>query len=110
MRKIYLFIIVFYSSFIVVGQQNVIDSIQRLLQNTKQDTTRLKLYLELGKACDVNDNLKYAEPAISLANKLLKQTSNEKIRKKILSRKAYGLNLIAVYYEFNPGVIIKRNT
>jgi len=78
--------------------QKKVDSLQKVLNNAKEDTTRLSIYLALCDACDVNDNLKYGEPAVELADKMLYQTSVKKKRQDILKQKANALMFIGVYY------------
>ncbi len=87
-----------YCSFFSFSQQNKIDSLQKLLQKAKHDTTRLHLYLKLGEFCDTKDNLKYAEPALQLADKLLSQTKDKTQRKILLARKAGAYDLCFIYY------------
>ncbi len=75
-----------FCQFISLGQQNKIDSLNKLLQNAKYDTTRLRLYMALGDVCEYNDNLKYAQPAVELADKLISQIKDDKQKKIILKK------------------------
>ena len=52
------------------------DSLNLALKNAKHDTTRLSLYFKLCEVCEVSDNLKYAEPALKLVDKLLMKNKN----------------------------------
>ena len=79
----------------VFAQKNVADSLVRVLNNATTDTARLRIYTALFDACDVNDNLKYGQPAIELADNLLAQITNEKERKILLKEKASFLYDIA---------------
>ncbi len=80
------------------GQQRKIDSLQNLLQAAKEDTARIRLYLSLAEVCDIKDNLKYAEPALQLTDKILAKAGNSKERRLLLKQKAKIYNLIAIFY------------
>lgn len=97
----YAFLIILLSVFqqLSYSQNKKIDSLKVLLNNAKQDTTRLRLYLALGDECDIKDNLLYAEPALTLVDKLITQTTNEKERKKLLRQKAYNFLFFSAYYQ-----------
>ena len=84
--------------FTLPAQQGRIDSLEKILRNTKADTVRLHLYINLCYACDIKDNLKYAEPAVELSDRLLLQTRNYKERKSILIQKAVAYKCIAAFY------------
>ena len=83
------------------SQNRIMDSLKTELQNAKQDTTRLRLFLALGEACERKDNMLYAEPAVELADKLLSQNIDEKQRKIILEQKSRAYDLIIVFYTKN---------
>jgi len=68
--KIYLLILYLFP-FTFLGQQSKFDSLLYCLKNSHEDTTRLDLLISLSVECVVDDNLKYAIPAVELANKLL---------------------------------------
>ena len=74
------------------------DSLKKALQNAKHDTTRLRIYLAIGDSCDVEKNLLYALPALKIADNLLAQTSDVKVRKRLLEQKIGAFNLISLYY------------
>ena len=69
------------------------DSLKVLLQKAKHDTIKLRLYIGLGIECDLENNLTYAEPAILLANKILKQTIPEVQREEVIKYKITALNI-----------------
>lgn len=101
MKRYYIFRLVFcIFSFATFGQQNSIDSLQIILQNTKHDTTRLQLYLKLCDACNVKDNLKYAQPTLQLIDKLLAQTNNGKKRRILLKQKAFVYSIYEAFYDY----------
>ncbi len=81
-----------------IGQQRVVDSLNVKLKNTKNDTTRLRLYFALCDACELVDNLKYAEPIVKLADKLIIQSKNNQERLFFLYEKAKAYNFINLYY------------
>lgn len=80
------------------AQNKTIDSLNALLNSTKEDTTQLRLYFALVTACNVEDNLKYAEPAIALIDKLLLKSKDEKEKRKLLKSKAKATEFIIFYY------------
>ncbi|MGP8217289.1 MAG: tetratricopeptide repeat protein [Bacteroidia bacterium] len=84
---------------IIAQNHKDVDSLLHVLNNAKEDTTRLKIYVSLCLACDLKDNLKYGELTLQLADKLLDEITDEKERKTILKHKAEAFNYIAVYYE-----------
>ena len=99
MKKLkFILIVLFTLQYSFAQSQHKVESLKIELQKAKHDTTRLRLYLALGDACDIEDNLLYAEPALRLCDKLLSQTSNDSIRKKILSQRAIAYGLINYYY------------
>lgn len=80
---------------------STVDSLLKVLGKTKEDTTRLRTYINLCKACDTKDNLLYAEPALKLANKLLSQTIDLKSKKNIANQKAaLYVYFKTFYYEY----------
>lgn len=81
-----------------IGQQRVVDSLNIVLKTTISDTTRLQLYFALCDACDVKDNLKYAQPAIQLINKLAENSKDKKQKLNFLQKKAFAYNYFMVYY------------
>lgn len=83
----------------VFAQNKIVDSLELCLKNAQHDSTRLRLHLSLCVACDLNDNLKYGEPGIKVAEKLVKNTSNEELKRRYLKQKAEIYALMAVYYE-----------
>ncbi len=105
---IFLFVILCMAKH-VDAQNKIVDSLKTELQNAKQDTTRLRIYIALDGECQIKDNLIYAEPAVALADKLISQSKNEKERNKILKQKADAFNYIIAfyYYKFNSRNISK---
>lgn len=81
------------------SQDKSIDSLKAELKKAAQDTTRLKLYIELGTACERKDNLLYAEPALELADKLLSETFPESTKKMIREQKAGAYSLMALFIQ-----------
>ncbi len=101
MKKLLIFLYFVFPLLKGVGfAQKKVDSLNILLKNAKHDTTRLRLYLALSDACDIKDNLKYAESAVQLADKLIVQTKGKQ-QTKIIQQKADLLNLYIVFYRNN---------
>ncbi len=80
------------------AQNKVIDSLQAELTKTTDDTTRLKIYLALGQVCNVKDNLKYAQPALKLADKLIAHTFQNNKKNEFLNQKAEVCIFFSNYY------------
>ena len=92
-----------------VGASNkLIDSLKAELQKSKEDTSRLRIYLELGAASDKKDNLLYAETALKLADKLLLQTLPDSTKKMIREQKAGAYSLAATYYSEGTQINLKK--
>jgi len=85
------------------AQQDRIDSLGLALKKSKHDSTKLFLMVQLSEECDPNDILKYAGPAIELADKLLQDKSVINPTK-ILSKKASALNNIGFVYNSTGNV------
>lgn len=81
------------------AQNRSIDSLNLALNAAKNDSVRLRLYLTLSAECDIKDNLRYGEPALDLANKLISQTKDPVQRKKYINQKISAYNFISVFYE-----------
>ncbi len=100
MKKIVLlFLILNLFQNLSFAQNKKIDSLFVELKNTKQDTARLNIYLELCDACEIEDNLKYAEPALALANKLISEAKSKEEKNKILKKKANVYVYSIAYYD-----------
>ena len=82
MKKIFLAVLLMSLQYLCFPQNRIVDSLKTELANAKADTTKLKIYLSLGEACERKDNLLYAEPALKLVDKLfLKQHTEEESQK-----------------------------
>jgi two-component system, NarL family, sensor histidine kinase UhpB len=68
-RTFFLYMLLVYS-LILSAQKHIVDSLLRILQNQQEDTTKVNTLFELSEICDESDILKYAEPALALAEKL----------------------------------------
>ncbi len=80
------------------AQQSKVDSLNKLLQTAKYDTTRLRLYLAIVEVCDINENAKYATPAVKIADKLLLKTISSIERKNIQKQKAKAFEYLQILY------------
>jgi tetratricopeptide (TPR) repeat protein len=90
------------------SQLSVVDSLNLTLKTTTADTVRLRLLVRLSDECDVNDILKYAVPAVDLAETILSEKRNlsDDQKNRILKQKASALNNIGFIYD-NRGNIEK---
>jgi hypothetical protein len=98
-RILAILVLLFLVQTALLAQNKKMDSLKVELKNAKQDTTRLRIYLAICDACDVKDNLKYAEPAIDLVNKIIAETKKEKERNELLKEKMLLENVLSVYYK-----------
>jgi len=82
-----------------VAQNKKADSLNLLLKKAKQDTIKLRLMVEISEECDPADILKYAKPAVELADAILKSNQvTGQATKHIKSQKASALNNIGYVY------------
>ena len=84
-----------------VNSKQTIDSLLKVISNTKLDTIKIKLYLDICEVCDVTDNLKYAEPIISLTDKLLSLTKDTLIQKRLMKWRYQALDVERIYFQRN---------
>lgn len=69
------------------------DSLKHLLKNAKDDTTRVKAYLELSNLCEPDEIPKYTTPALKLCEKNLRQTqAGQPLHTFYQTHKAVALN------------------
>ena len=66
--------ILFSFPILLYGQTNRLDSLNNALKSAKSDTTKLHLLVQLSEECDVPDIMKYGQPALELADKLLQES------------------------------------
>jgi len=88
------FILFFCPVCLVYGRVDKVDSLNAALTNSKEDTSKLKLLVQLSEVCELNQIINYALPAVELADKLLTKDLNPLARNKILSQKSLALNNI----------------
>jgi serine phosphatase RsbU (regulator of sigma subunit) len=81
------------------GQQNNIDSLRILLQNAKDDTTRISIYHEILDLCEIDDNLVFAQALMEIADKHIDQTKNQQEKRFFLLKKAIAYTYIEAYYQ-----------
>jgi len=83
------------------SQQNSFDSLKTVLKNLPQenDTTKLRILVLMGSSCELNEILKYSEPAIELADKLLNKKFKTKVVTNIKYFKAIALNNFGFLYD-----------
>ena len=81
--NILLFATLIFFQGVCFSQSRIIDSLKTKLQISKDDTTRLNIYLSLGEACEKKDNMLYAEPALNLCDKILSGKLNKEERNRI---------------------------
>ncbi len=100
MRQFFLFIL-FFTQFLNVSysQTKTIDSLNYLIKSVKEDTTKLTILFKLIDSCDVNENLRYALPAIKITDKLLLNKKDSITKIKILEDRLKAVNAIISYYK-----------
>ncbi|MBL7918712.1 MAG: tetratricopeptide repeat protein [Bacteroidia bacterium] len=78
-------------------QSQTFDSLKLILKTTKSDTIKLNTLVQLSDVCKTPDILNYAQPAIELADKILKENNALILPSNILIKKAAALNNIGYY-------------
>ncbi len=101
MRNIFLSILVMLLQNFCFSQSSIMDSLKTELNNAKEDTTKLKIYLALGEACERKDILLYTEPAQKLVDNFFLTQHTEKQRKKLLEQELALLYGEIAYYTSN---------
>jgi serine phosphatase RsbU (regulator of sigma subunit) len=87
-----LFLLVF--GFFVQAQEK--EELIKQLSNTTEDTTKLRLLVEVSDICEISEIENYASQAVELSNKLLAKKKGNK--KQILINKATGLNNLGFFH------------
>ena len=101
MRKVFLFVFFMALQNLCFPQGRIMDSLKNKLANAKEDTTKLKIYVALGEACDRKDNLLYTEPAQKLIDALFLNQHTAEERQKLFDQEQGLLNLIIAYHTNN---------
>ncbi len=78
-----------------------LDTLKLALKNEKNDTTRLSLMIDIGTESSLDDEMKYCQEAVVLADKLLKDIryGSQQAQKSILSKKATAIHEIGYVFE-----------
>ncbi len=100
-------VFVFWST-LVLAQQDPVDVLSFELKNAKSDTAKLRLLVALSEESEVNRMLEYAEPAATLADKLLNTSPSPEGTYKswLLNKKSLAINNIGFVY-YNSGDLVK---
>jgi len=110
LKRFALFLLVLPGSFASVmpayGQTDPVDSLTRALTNAKHDTDKLRILVQLSEQNEFSDALKYGQPAIELADKLIANRSNKPFLLMLNKYKAVAVTNIGLQYE-NQGDILK---
>ena len=101
MRSIILSFLFLLSHHIGLTQTRLLDSLKGELKVAKADTTKLRIYLLLGDACEKKDKLEFTEPALNLVDKLLLKEQNSYERTKLIEQEQALLNSFGFYYRYS---------
>lgn len=93
---------VLFSNLLFSYGPSKVDSLLKVLSNTKEDTLRLKTLLSLCEECKVEDNLKYVNSAIKLSDKLFSSTNDVELKKKIIAQKSKLYDPLKIYFGSYP--------
>jgi tetratricopeptide (TPR) repeat protein len=102
-RGYFLFILICIAQLILPAQNKPVsaltkaDSLKLELKNAKHDSIKLRVYANLSEVCETEDILKYAEPAVSIAEKSLKNCPGD-LRKTYLGHLSTALHNIGFNY------------
>lgn len=88
-----LLFIILFSGFYTLGFSQEMEELKTSLVEAKSDTLKLRLLVEITDACEINEIEDYANQAILLANRLLKEKKHPD--KPILIHKATAINNLA---------------
>ncbi|MFH2141315.1 MAG: tetratricopeptide repeat protein, partial [Bacteroidota bacterium] len=86
----------------LVAQQNVADSLKKILSSAKNDTTKIHTLILISEEYSLSlpdTALYYTEKALYLCDTLLFSESNELIRIALMKQKALTLNNFGTYYQ-----------
>ncbi|MBK8368953.1 MAG: hypothetical protein IPL10_16610, partial [Bacteroidetes bacterium] len=83
----------------IYAQDPVIDSLNLVLKDTKNDTTRLNILSELSELCEIEDILKYAEPIVKLSESNILKDTDKTHKLFYLKHLATAFNNIGFYYD-----------
>jgi len=101
MRSIILSVLLLFSYNFGLTQTRLLDSLKGELKVAKADTTKLRIYLMLGDACEKKDKLEYTEPALNLVDKLLLKERNKHERQKLVEQEQALLYPFGFYYRYS---------
>jgi len=91
-----------------VNTKQEIDSLLQLINSTNSDTSKIKLYLDICKICDVTDNLKYAEPIITLTDKLLPLAKDSLNQIRLMKWRYKAVDFERIYFQRNNELLPKE--
>ena len=98
MRKFILYFFILFLYNLGYAQNAMIDSLKTALNYAKSDTAKLRIYISMNEACNKNDKLLYAEPALLLVDKLLAKETNKQKRNELIEQEKSLLNSVGEYY------------
>ena len=103
----YKYFIFFFLVFALVGsaQKRLVDSLERILNTTTEDSVKLHCLAYLSNICDVKEIKKYVEPASQLAEELLKNDLSPGTKKAVMSYKAMVLSNFGYFYDTQGNVV-----
>ncbi len=90
--------------------KRTIDSLLKSVNLSKSDTVKIKLYLTICDLCDVTDNLKYAEPIITLTDKLLPLTKDSLTQNQLVKWRYKALDFERFYYQRNNEMLSEEES
>ncbi|HRG57594.1 MAG TPA: tetratricopeptide repeat protein [Bacteroidia bacterium] len=97
-KNIILITLFFLCIFFTNARSITMDSLHLALQKATTDTAKVNIYFALCNQCDINDNLKYAQPLIKILDKLIAQTNDIEKKKQLLQQKAEAYGFVRYYY------------
>ena len=101
MRSIIFSVLLLLSYNFGLTQPRLLDSLKGELKVAKADTTKLRIYLLLGGACEKKDKLEYTEPALNLVDTLFLKTQKTHERKKRGAEKNLFISVFLLLYIYN---------
>jgi serine phosphatase RsbU (regulator of sigma subunit) len=85
----------------VIDNQPTIDSLLTLINLSKSDTDKIKTYLIICDLCDITDNIKYAEPIITLTDRLLPLNKDSLTQNQLVKWRYKAVDYERFFYQRN---------
>jgi len=104
-----IYLALFYQWPAAYCQQNTIDSLNFIFKTSKYDSVKFNVLVELSEICEINDILKYAEPALTLADKMQLDKLNAHFISNAKKYRASAFSNLGLYYNSQGNIEMALN-